>query len=373
MERGFIHDSLNRLGLTFYSYGNYYCAGSPAALDSLFGIKYVMALNDLAEEKNYERRVCAEDTMIYQNPYVLPFAVAGTPALNEVVLGDNVFENLNAVWKGLSGGSGDIFVSENAVSFSAHNDTEDLTVEADALTNWEEESEEAVSETYIEYTFTAQQDGPVYLFDMMALKTGMGQTTPSIQYVGTYKKGDTVRGEFRPTVGGYFTTRQFKTICSCLRFAYAVPDVLASYAAALQEKSGTVVKESERVLTGELTADENTTLFFSIPWDEGWTCYIDGEKAEIVQSCGCFMTVAVPAGTHTYEMRFFPAWMKTGIVISIVSLAACVVYLILFNKYTKKEEPVTENEPSSDDTPETERTGALPETVPEIPAKEVTT
>ncbi len=200
----------------------------------------------------------------------------------------------------------------------------------------------------MEAAFTAQRDGPIYVYEMASVDTDAGQEIPSVQYVGTFKKGQLVTYRNKKYGGDYFVSDIFKSACSYFRFAYADSELLAEYAKLLQERDCTVQKDSERVLSGTFTATETENrLFFTIPWDEGWTCYIDGEKAEIVQSCGCFMTVAVPAGTHTYEMRFFPAWMKAGIIISIVSAVLCAVYLFLFHK---KYPDVPETISGTDDT-----------------------
>ena len=379
MQKRFIPVNIGRLGMPYYSYGNFYATGIPAAVDSLFGIRYVISQRDLTEEKQYVKKLSMDDTSLYINDNALSVGIIGTESLDTIVLGDNAFENLNAVWKGLTGKSESLFTLETNVHFQVCNAFEHLETTSEKLRNplSDEDSQDGStsgSDVSIDYSFVAQRDGPVYLFDRTVFTTGVGLGHESMEYLGTYRKGDTVTGKYNRLSGVFLTKTSFEGFCSNLTFAYADNDVLADYSAVLKSRDISVEKASERILTGIVTAAETENrLFFTIPYDEGWTCYIDGEKADIAKSCGCFMTVAVPAGTHTYEMRFFPAWMKAGIIISIVSLAACVVYLILFNKYTQKEEPVTENEPSSDDTAETERTDALPETVSEVLTKEAAT
>ena len=51
-----------------------------------------------------------------------------------------------------------------------------------------------------------------------------------------------------------------------------------------------------------ITADKSRLVFFSVPWEGGWSAAVNGRKAEIVRVNVGFMAVRVPAGTS--QIRF---------------------------------------------------------------------
>jgi uncharacterized membrane protein YfhO len=50
------------------------------------------------------------------------------------------------------------------------------------------------------------------------------------------------------------------------------------------------------------------------------------------------MSVEVPEGEHTYEMKFFPAWMDIGIGVSCVALVGFVVLMVLWKRSQRVSE-----------------------------------
>lgn len=79
--------------------------------------------------------------------------------------------------------------------------------------------------------------------------------------------------------------------------------------------------------------DKTSTLYFSVPYDTGWSAAIDGRKADIIQSGG-MMLLEVPAGQHDIVFTYVTPYYKLGLCISLV---CWVIFLILLaiNKKTK--------------------------------------
>jgi len=53
-----------------------------------------------------------------------------------------------------------------------------------------------------------------------------------------------------------------------------------------------------------------TSIFFTIPYDKGWSAYQDGKKLEIKQAQTGFMKVDVPKGKGTITLSFIPNEIK---------------------------------------------------------------
>ena len=70
-------------------------------------------------------------------------------------------------------------------------------------------------------------------------------------------------------------------------------------------------------------------LFFSVPWDKGWTATVNGEPARIEKANIGFMAVRVPAGEAVIRFDYLTPGLVPGAVCSLVSLALLLVFLFL--------------------------------------------
>ena len=193
----------------------------------------------------------------------------------------------------------------------------------------------------IQYTLTAHQDGSVYSYNRSGITEENGSIIPSMIYDGTHKKGDTVTA-YLPMENNLVTKYVLEDVAGRFRAAYTDNDALHELATVVKERPCTVEKIKDSHLRGEFTAEDGQLLMFTIPYDEGWTCFIDGKEAEIKQVLGVFMAVDAPAGTHSYEMKFFPVGMKTGIGLSAAALLTTLVYIPLDSRRRKRADAVPE-------------------------------
>ena len=193
----------------------------------------------------------------------------------------------------------------------------------------------------IQYTLTAHQDGSVYSYNCSGITEENGSIIPSMIYDGTHKKGDTATA-YLPMENNLVTKYVLEDVAGRFRAAYADNDALHELATVVKERPYTVEKIKVSHLRGEFTAEDGQLLMFTIPYDEGWTCFIDGKEAEIKQVLGVFMAIDAPAGTHSYEMKFFPTGMKTGIALSGAALLTTLVYIPLDSRRRKRADAVPE-------------------------------
>ena len=69
-------------------------------------------------------------------------------------------------------------------------------------------------------------------------------------------------------------------------------------------------------------------LFFSVPWDAGWTATVDGNPVEIVTADFGLMAIDVPAGTHEIRFDFTPAYFHAGCVVSVLSAGVVIALAV---------------------------------------------
>ena len=340
-ERMFVHKGLSKLGINWFDMRHWYEEGVPAATDSLLGLEYLIADRDLAAEKGYEKRISGMKQSIYQSHTALSLAILADGSCTEPELGNNAFENLNAVWRAMTGESRDLFIPQEEVTFTLHTDVSSKPVTSTELresmsrTADEEESAQAESSVYIAYTFTAERDGPIYLFDTSIPDSVNGLSAPSIKLCGVYAAGDTVEGVI-PINASAATESIMRGYCANLAYAYADLQVLQQYAELLNSRPITVSVEKDTLIRAAFTAAAGQRILFTIPWDEGWTCRIDGEIVPIEKTWDLFMSVSVPEGAHELELRFFPAWLNYGLYLCAAAVLLTVLLLVLCRRAGKR-------------------------------------
>lgn len=67
-------------------------------------------------------------------------------------------------------------------------------------------------------------------------------------------------------------------------------------------------------------------IVFSIPYEKGWTCYVDGKKRDLQKADIMLMGVKIEGGCHTIILKYFPYGMKIGIVISMIGVLLAIFY-----------------------------------------------
>jgi len=363
-DRDFVRGALNKLGIHRYDMRNSYGKGISAATDTLLGLKYLISKENLTEEKGYEKLVEIGDYSLYRNHDALPIAVLSGAGVGDVETGfEDVFENLNAVWAAISDRDKPVFHEETNISFISHNITDPLELsrseaaqivqkrdanigpeesgsqdDQESATTSEEKlisildmGEGSLKEmpdnvSSIQYIWKAARDGAAYSYNRSGVVDNRGSSIPALIADGYHHAGDTISA-YLPMENSLVTKYVLEDVAGRFRAAYADNDALHELATIVKNRPCTIEKVKDSHLRGEFTAEAGQKLMFTIPYDEGWTCYIDGQEAEIKMVLGVFMAVDVPEGTHSYEMKFFPTGMKTGIGLSTAALLTTLVYI----------------------------------------------
>ena len=92
-------------------------------------------------------------------------------------------------------------------------------------------------------------------------------------------------------------------------------------------------------ITGSITATEDCTVYTSIPYDDGWTITVDGNKLsqdEIVAIGDALLGFRVSAGEHDIELHYTPRGLLIGLMISLVTAILLIVAIILSKRRVKK-------------------------------------
>jgi uncharacterized membrane protein YfhO len=132
----------------------------------------------------------------------------------------------------------------------------------------------------------------------------------------------------------------------------------------LKENQWNITEYNDRYITGTITAEEGQIMYTSIPYEEGWTIEVDGEKIDnlvyeleqdndgdgetdmvILQNndgdtgqiavLNAMIGIRLPAGTHTVTMTYTPPGFNIGLVLLVVGIGLIVV-LYLYDRKNNK-------------------------------------
>lgn len=110
--------------------------------------------------------------------------------------------------------------------------------------------------------------------------------------------------------------------------------------AALNDEGLKVTRYSQNEITGTVNVKENGAMFTSIPYDTGWTVTVDGKKVDTYPvgnlnedgSQGAFLCFDIGYGEHEVSMRFIPAGLFPGLLLTGISLLAFILLLIITHR-----------------------------------------
>lgn len=114
--------------------------------------------------------------------------------------------------------------------------------------------------------------------------------------------------------------------------AYA-EDCAARRAAAVAEFTAT-----DTGFTAKTAYAEDELVFFSVPYDDGFTATVNGAPAAIEQVDDGMMAVCVPAGESNIEFTYHTPGLKASAIVSVAGLAAYGIYLLILRKRAKRQQ-----------------------------------
>ena len=117
---------------------------------------------------------------------------------------------------------------------------------------------------------------------------------------------------------------------------YLNESALISLIKDLQEEQLQVTKHSDTTLEGTIDVQEDGLFFLSIPYDPGWTLYVDGEKTEYHTFQEAFICLDLDEGEHEIRLSYMPDGLIPGAAISVCALIGLIGYEVWSRKRKKK-------------------------------------
>lgn len=88
--------------------------------------------------------------------------------------------------------------------------------------------------------------------------------------------------------------------------------------------------------TSKIVTEKETLVFYSVPYEAGWSATVNGTAAEIVRVNSGFMAVLAPEGDNLIEFSYRVPGLFWGMMLSLVALLVLVGYLLVVRAVRKK-------------------------------------
>ena len=314
--------TLDKLG--FKSSGtnlNLRYANNSILADSLFGIQY--NISDSPIDKYGFKDIYQKDNLtLYENQFSLPIAFASQSVYNDVKFNEHTLDNQASFLNQLANVNFDYF---SPIPYEKTENTDDLI----SITSSSNE------DAAIQYQIEVPENSQVYLSFTNLHFSNDKQKKVDILVNGE-KKTFTTDNVFSFFNLGY--TKEKKTFNIHVSFPgnsqvsfesptfYRLDTQTLTEAIQKIKEQPVTVSTSKNKVFATYDVQQDTSIFFTIPYDKGWSAYQDGKKIEIKQAQTGFMKVDVPKGKGTITLSFIPNGFITGAICSFTSLLLFGIY-----------------------------------------------
>lgn len=331
------------LGMQSNKVNSYTYNTQTPVFNMMFNIKYLIQTDvSLAPSSNLYKKIYTtsdKKSNVYESKYNLPIAYCVNSKIDDWVTDEgNPFE-IQGDFVKLATGYSNVFkpVEYNSTDFDAVSG-DDVTENG---TYWLEKSDSSSNYGTETVSLSPTVDGNLYLYvkssDLKTITVNSEKVSDITQnmedaYIldlGYHNKGDEVLVSLdASTMESESTSFDF--------YCYTADDtVVKNMYNSLAGNSLNVESYSDTTIKGTVNAKENCYLYSSIPYDDGWSVYVDGKKAETFEIGGTLLAIELTPGQHKIEYKYFPVGFLYGIIISAVTVfGLCGFYI--YNKSSLK-------------------------------------
>lgn len=319
--RGELVDIMGKLG--FYTGANEYLYyGATPVTNALFGVRYVYTRDGDFVNLDMEMYDNEDSISVYRNDYALPIGYMVDDKILEFDTADNGPFTVQNELCGALTGIEPIFTS---ISEDMELDTYGTNVDVSLKDSYNATYSKANGSARADMIYTIPYDMDLYVscrgsnvYKIALLIDGnevaFDRYQGQIFHVGEVEAGQLVDIQFVLNDGEDMSGDLY---CYPMEF---VEDQFLSFYNMLVNHSMEVTKYSDSKIEGNITATRDGVFMTSIPYDEGWTIYANGEKLDTIPVLEGFLGASLPEGDYEIKMVYRCPGLLTGFMTTILGI-----------------------------------------------------
>ncbi len=370
---------LQKLGIASKSHWTKY-SGSTPALDSLLGIRYLIAEDDEAVSPLYTPYRTDETNKLiaYENPYALSLAYSVSPMITEFDLEDKTqlspFERMNWLTARMLGETRSI----NLFRATKVNNIDYRNTEISMVVGHKKYAPEEGRTAKITYYLTAESSEMLYCYfpsdyprevsmtvNSHPIGNFFGNETFCIKQIGSFEPGTEIK---------VIVTLEDKDLYLAINqsfFYYLDETVFKDVIDRLDDGQFVIDTFTEDSFSGTIDVAEGQEMVFTtIPYDAGWVVKLDGAEVTKMKMMDTLLAFEAAPGHHTLTLEYRPACITYGVILTLTGLCAFGAAMLLETLRARRAgDPDAAPDPDGG-TDGDEAADALPENTEETDDKE---
>ena len=344
-------------GMNGWQAGNRYLYKENSPVTNMFmNLKYLIARGDDARNTYDLSQVTSSGTVkLYRNNHYIPMGfMVNEKLLNwEEITAENSFDPFEKQGEffRLATGINEPVYSRVEVSGEDHTDASMFRVTKNADGSYSYSCTKSGISPRLKWDFTAPKSG-LYL---VSTNINKGDNIRIMR--NNVDQGDTINMDrISIAAAGYFSQGETISVKADLEadasgtakiYLYVLnQDVFErGYDICSKSVMQTTYFRNGAKMEGTINAAEDGLFYTSIPYEKGWSAYVDGEKTQITPVGGSLVAFPLAKGSHTIVLSYAPDGFWPGLLMSLLCLAVFVFFCVATYILKKKLIPVYAMDP----------------------------
>lgn len=335
--RGELVTCMGQLG--FYTGANEYLYyGATPVTNALFGVKYVYVRDNDYNNLPMDLYSKQEDVAVYKNNKVLPLGYMVKNDILDFDAGSNgPFTVQNELCGALTGVEPVFATIYDDLDASSYGTNIQFTQVSDNMVSYTD----ANGSARVDMVYTIPRDMDLYVnckgnnIHKIALlidgtEVAYDRYQNQLFHVGNIKAGQQVDIQFELNEG---KDQEGTLYCFPMEFVESQFD---GFYNVLLNNAMEVTKVKDTRIEGNIQVKEDGVFMTSIPYDDGWTLYANGEKVETVRIMNSFIGAKLKKGDYELKLVYHCPGLKEGFAATIIGILCFIWIWKMENKKRNK-------------------------------------
>lgn len=335
---------MNALGYASNGVNSYMYHSFVAPVDSMLGMRYLVFNNVLTGNKYLNLLDSYSQTdettgetltyYIYENKNALPIAfLAQNPVKNWEYSYYDPYYTQNSLFSAMTGLQGNLYsLAPLRLSNGSSNGSVNSSVSPSYITL-------SADSGTARFTADIEQDGHYFIYvDCRAARSVSAVVVSGSTSTHSITPYEPFLIDAGALSAGDYVQISMTTSVSCAGNIYVMrlnEEYFEQAVEKLQSGGLQVTEFSNSKIVGTVNAAHKGVMMTSIPYDRGWSVYVDGKEVPSYAISNALLAFDISEGAHTVELRYWPSGLTVGLIVSVLSLAL----LILLIFYTRRHPP----------------------------------